>query len=267
MEALSRVLRNKSGQPILIGSVKTNLGHSGAVSGITSVIKVVLALEKRLIPPTIGIRNINPELKLEERNIRVVTKLSPWPAKATLRAGINSFGYGGANSHVIIEAASVHLGEDYDCEHEAVRRARNYILPFSAQNMKSLKRNVAAMASSGQLPSDLPNLAYVLGCRRSKFPTKGYMVVDVSNFFENFESQLQVLGPSATVRLSPLAFIFTGQGTQYPEMGRQMLDCFISYRQSIRHLDAVLSRLYSPPNWTIEGESDYQRSKRAMTLV
>lgn len=68
LEALSCVLQHKSGRATMIGSVKTNLGHSEAMSCILSVIKVALALENRLVPSTIGIRHLNPELKLDERS-------------------------------------------------------------------------------------------------------------------------------------------------------------------------------------------------------
>lgn len=72
VEALSRVFQHKSGNRTLIGSVKTNLGHSEAVSGISSIIKVTLALEHCLIPPTIGVNNVNPALRLNERNAEIV---------------------------------------------------------------------------------------------------------------------------------------------------------------------------------------------------
>lgn len=76
VEAISRVLHHKSGRTTLIGTVKSNLGHSETVSGICSVIKVTLALESGFIPPTIGIKEFNPGLKLREQNIDVVTEVT-----------------------------------------------------------------------------------------------------------------------------------------------------------------------------------------------
>ncbi|KAI9640059.1 hypothetical protein NHQ30_011623 [Ciborinia camelliae] len=92
-------------QPLLIGSVKPNLCHGGVVSGITSIIKATLALEHEIIPPTIGIRDLNPQLKFKKRNIRVVMTSELWPAAATEGISVNSFGYGGANAHAIIDSA------------------------------------------------------------------------------------------------------------------------------------------------------------------
>ena len=95
MDAISRVLRHKTGRATPIGTVKSNLGHSEAASGICSVIKVTLALEKGFIPPgAIGITKLNPELKLKERNVEVVTRLTQWPPTKLKRASLNSFGYG-----------------------------------------------------------------------------------------------------------------------------------------------------------------------------
>lgn len=80
VEALSRVFqRNEGQQPLLVGSVKSNVGHSEAASGISSVIKSTMALEKGKIPPTYGLKNVNPKLKLEERNIQIPTVLTDFP--------------------------------------------------------------------------------------------------------------------------------------------------------------------------------------------
>lgn len=89
--------------PLLIGSVKTNLGHSEATSGLTSIIKATLSLENAQIPATIGVKNINPKIKVDEWGVKIVTKATAWPGSGglnprTRRIGVNSFGYGGANS-------------------------------------------------------------------------------------------------------------------------------------------------------------------------
>ena len=79
VDALSRVFNRVSKQPLVIGSVKSNVGHSEAASAISSVIKSILAIERGQIPPTHGLKNINPKLKVEERNISIPTELAPWP--------------------------------------------------------------------------------------------------------------------------------------------------------------------------------------------
>ena len=127
VEAVSRVFRgdrSSSREPLLVGSVgtsssspshslgliafqvKTNLGHSEAASGVTSIIKATLALENGCVPATIGVKNVNPKIKPDEWGIKIVTEQTDLPIKLakthtgapTRRVGINSFGYGGANS-------------------------------------------------------------------------------------------------------------------------------------------------------------------------
>ena len=242
----------------MIGSVKPNLGHSEAVSGILSVIKVAIALENRLIPPTIGVRHLNPELKLEERNIEVVTTSTEWPEEIRLRASVNSFGYGGANAHAIIESASLHVPETCRSTPHNTDNSNTYVLPFSARTLKSLKENVEAVISSEQTYLNINDLAYTLGSRRSRFRTRGYMLVNPSSLFNNADRDLQTLKPSTDVSPRPLAFIFNGQGSQYPEMGRQLLNRFACYRQCIKDLDKAISSSRHPPTWTIEGQDSGQ---------
>ena len=81
VEALSRVFRRTLDRPLIIGSVKSNVGHSEAASGIAGVLKATLALETGLIPPTHGLKNINQKLRIEERHISIPTTLTAWPDK------------------------------------------------------------------------------------------------------------------------------------------------------------------------------------------
>ncbi|KUI71344.1 Lovastatin diketide synthase LovF [Cytospora mali] len=97
--------RGQNVEALRLGSVKTNVGHTEATSGLASLIKVILAMEKGLIPPSINFEKPNPKLALNEWNLKVATDLEPWPASADgfRRASVNNFGYGGSNAHVILE--------------------------------------------------------------------------------------------------------------------------------------------------------------------
>ncbi|KAL8790242.1 MAG: hypothetical protein Q9195_006465 [Heterodermia aff. obscurata] len=96
--------------PLLIGSIKTNLGHSEPASGIAGIMKAVLALEKGIIPPVVGFKALNPNVDLKDGRIKIVTEKTPWPeTNHVRRASVNSFGYGGANAHTILEAAESFL--------------------------------------------------------------------------------------------------------------------------------------------------------------
>lgn len=105
IEAISNVFSSlkSSRDPLYVGSIKTNLGHTESASAIAGIMKVVLALESDFIPPSIGVETLNPRVGFEQANIKVLTDLTPWPEGKLRRASINSFGYGGANGHCIID--------------------------------------------------------------------------------------------------------------------------------------------------------------------
>ncbi|KAI0853704.1 putative polyketide synthase [Daldinia vernicosa] len=94
-------------EPLLIGSVKPNLGHSEAASAMAQIMKGVLSLEHNEIPATIGIEKFNPEIDFRKARVRVVTDMTPWPRNKLRRVSINSFGYGGANAHCILDHPSL----------------------------------------------------------------------------------------------------------------------------------------------------------------
>ncbi|ORY71434.1 putative polyketide synthase [Pseudomassariella vexata] len=266
VEATSRVFkRPQYSPPLLVGSVKTNLGHSEAASGISSIIKVVLALETGKIPATVGVKNINPKIKLDKWNIKIVTETTAWPSNSphnvdqqVRRAGVNSFGYGGANSHVIIDAASMHVPSDYmlrSPEEKSTALARTTMfLPVSANNNTALKHRVSDLSLL-----DLPNvntvdLAYTLGVRRSHLPVRGYLLARPGHLKEDLMlEKLQTRIDGKAYSKLPLAFVFTGQGAQWAEMGRELLAEFPIFRRTIQMLDSKLQLLPHPPTWTLLG--------------
>ena len=100
-------------QPILVGSVKSNIGHLEGSSGIAGVIKTVLALEHAEIPAVAEFKSLNPRIDQEAWNIRIPTELTPWPVNGLRRASVNSFGYGGSNGHVILDDALNYLRGEF----------------------------------------------------------------------------------------------------------------------------------------------------------
>ncbi|KAI1141492.1 putative polyketide synthase [Hypoxylon sp. FL0543] len=104
VSALGKVFApGRHDEPLLIGSIKPNLGHSEPASAMSQIMKAVLALEHGEIPATIGIQTFNPAINFEEARVKVVTEMTPWPSNKLKRVSINSFGYGGANAHCIID--------------------------------------------------------------------------------------------------------------------------------------------------------------------
>ena len=249
--------------PLLIGSVKTNLGHSEAASGITSIIKATLALEKGVIPATIGLRNLNPKIKAEEWNVKVVTDACPWPQhsqsplNSTMRASVNSFGYGGANAHAILESASAHISKTPSSSPipQSDHTISSFILPFSASNHTSLKEKVASLLALGTSSIALRDLAHTLGSRRTHLPVRGYLTTDQLQWGSGLKLEdLHVTNSDGHPGQLACAFVFSGQGAQWPEMGRHLIEQCPSFNHTIRELDGHLSTLPLPPEFSIYGK-------------
>nr|POE74550.1 highly reducing polyketide synthase cla2 [Quercus suber] len=249
VEAIAKTFSHRTGRPTMIGSVKTNLGHSEAASGISSVIKVILALEHGMIPPTIGIKKINPKVSCRD-NVTVVQTLAPWPESDCPRASINSFGFGGANSHAVIESAGPAA---WNARMASVprKRKRLVLLPISAASTASLSRRFEDLKGLlGQSDSDLPLgcTAYTLSERLTHFTKRGYMIVDeaahANMHLVRKEVRPQILQLQGE---TPVAFLFTGQGAQWQGMGVELYQHFEVFRKSIDHLGACLDSDSSCP--------------------
>lgn len=161
-------------RPLIIGSVKTNIGHLEAAAGIASVIKVVLALQHQEIPPHINLAQSNPLMDLSTVPVQINRQPISWPYNAdhTRRAGISSFGFSGTNAHLILEEApSVKV---------ATAQARPaYLITLSAQHVDALQQRATDLRGWLSLHPDtqLPALAYTLNARRTQFRHRFALVV------------------------------------------------------------------------------------------
>lgn len=194
-------------------------------------------------------------VKCDDWKVEVVSQKRPWPTWSDVqRVSINSFGYGGANAHVIIESKKSFLGalaitEDGEMLTDPARRS--YLLPFTANTSSSLK-NYVPLLSDRVSSSPIRDLAYTLGSRRSRQSVKGFLTTnqdDLANklSFEN----LKVDDKSATA--FDLAFVFTGQGAQWPRMGKELFAEFPLFRNTLEDLDQALQSLPSGPSWKLYG--------------
>lgn len=241
-------------KPLRIGSVKSNIGHSEPAAGLSALIKTVLSLEKGIIPgnPTF----INPTPKIDFEKLRIWTSriTTPWNVSHR-RASVNSFGYGGSNAHVVIDEAigvvqhhvSSYLRDD-DLFAESTTK-RPYLLTFSASNEKSLDGHLSVLGkhlSDPLVGVHLRDLAYTLNEKRSRHYNRG--------FFISAETDLdldRLVRGSARENTPKIGFVFTGQGAQWPEMGKGLLDKFPLAAQTVKYLDEVLQSAFDPPTWTL----------------
>src|SRR5271157_3904994 len=130
-------------RPCLLGSVKTNLGHLEAAAGIAGLIKVALALKHREIPASLHFEEPNPHIPFDRLPLRVNTALCPWPTQPDTAplAGVSSFGFGGANAHVVMQAAPTLDPVMHPTQRENVNRdaTSTYLLPLSARSAPALQ--------------------------------------------------------------------------------------------------------------------------------
>ncbi|GLB08646.1 type I Iterative Polyketide synthase (PKS) [Aspergillus tubingensis] len=240
VEAISGVFQHRTGRPTLVGGVKPNLGHSEGASGLSGLIKVILALENKTIPATVGVKVINPRIKCEEWNVDIVTANQVWPVSRAPRASVNSFGFGGSNSHAIVEAWEADLLTNGYRESPVEEYSdRLYFLPLSARSETSLRQMASDLAEyvyhSAQ-PIPINDLAYMLSCRRSKMATRGFFI----------ESQASL---NKGLDMSNL------NGTQWAGMAKELLSHCSVFKRTIKYLDSCLRTLppKEAPTWTLEG--------------
>ncbi|EFQ35948.1 KR domain-containing protein [Colletotrichum graminicola] len=275
VEAIGRAM-NHSRRPgvddkLMIGAVKTNVGHGEAASGLTALIKAVLIVERGIIPPTIGIKKLTSKIKWDEWQVQVPVEPTPFPSHLPMRrVSVNTCGYGGTNAHVIVEEAGsiLRLPQTYKfvdnhilsglssrthTPRRAAHRKRPFLLPFSAHDKTSLRQNIV---NHGKVAGNynLLDLSYTLGCRRSTLTSKAFTVASYNTLgdsFENIESSF-TFADKKRPQAPTVGFVFTGQGAQWPRMGAELLQYSPNFLQSIRGLDRALDELHDGPEWAIE---------------
>ncbi|KAI2485149.1 Fatty acid synthase S-acetyltransferase [Pyrenophora tritici-repentis] len=255
-------------EPLIVGAVKSNIGHLEGASGLASIIKTVLALEKGVIPPNTNFEKPNPRIPFPTENI-------PWPSKGLRRASVNSFGYGGANAHVILDDAYHYLKvRGLQGRHRtAVPRdprtqsARSLIrhwsaypqpklLVWSAADEQGPQRYVEALKAhlsetKGADHAYIVDLAYTLASKRSRLPWKSFLRLD-STTLSSTDLWRQCSKPVRSSGNAPgLAFVFTGQGATWYGMGRELLAEPV-FQESLQQSDAYLRKLGS--KWSLIGE-------------
>lgn len=244
---------------IHIGSVKPNLGHSEGASGLSSVIKMVLALEHRIIPPNINFKTPNPAIPWKEAKLKVPINPTPWPADRAERVGVNSFGIGGANAHVLLESAASFGVEPAISPVGIDDENRPNLLVFSAKHPDSLRRSVENHASYlASHPGSLNDISYTLSSRRQTHTHKGFCVASEGESFE----LSRITKPEETPNV---IFAFTGQGAQFAGMGHELILQEPSFAASIKALDEILASLPEPPSWTLQDEILKPKSKSRLS--
>ena len=253
MQALGAVLgRNRlAGDFCKVGSVKTNIGHTETAAGIAGIIKVALALKNQEIPTSLHFNRPNPAIAWQENQMQVVTELTPWVSKHPTIAGINSFGFGGTNAHVVMQEYV--RGE---VEKENFFHRPSHILSLSAKSRPAVQQ-LAKQYQDLLLQKDLllEDVCYGANTKRSHF---NYRLTCVTSSSQELQQQLsafiageKIAGLTESVisksPLNKIAFLFTGQGSQYIGMGEQLYNTQPTFRNVIDKCALILQPYLDKP--------------------
>jgi phthiocerol/phenolphthiocerol synthesis type-I polyketide synthase D len=228
--------------PLLIGSVKANLGHLEGAAGIAGLIKVVLGLWHSRIPPTPHHRVPNPHIDFAEGGLAVQTENTDWPRYAGLaRAGVSAFGFGGTNAHVVLEEPP-RAGIRTEHPH------RTEIVVLAEQTPARLRARAAALAEHDE--ESVPALAAALAHATGDAPARAAVLADDR---DELTARLRALAddrpdPAVIVATAPATrtdpvFVFSGHGSQWPGMGRRLLTEEPAFAAAVRDLDDVFGDL------------------------
>ncbi|RYP81233.1 hypothetical protein DL769_002063 [Monosporascus sp. CRB-8-3] len=257
---------------LLVGSIKTVVGHLEGCAGLAGVLKASLAMQNQTIPPNMHFCELNPGIAPFYDHLEIPTKAREWPKVpkgSPLRTSVNSFGFGGTNAHVILESfQEVRIRKQQDEEHAEDERFVGPLI-LSANSRDSLVRSVQAHAEyiRNNKHLDLGDLAWTLQFRRTHFnnsraffsgATRSKLLTYMDTFVADGNSAAGGEGHPLTVPGDDgpaILGIFTGQGAQWPSMGRNLIQHSPLFRESIARCEESLAKLGGDaPLWSLAKE-------------
>jgi acyl transferase domain-containing protein/acyl carrier protein len=277
IEALRSVLTEgrSADRPLVVGSVKTNIGHLESAAGIAGLIKVVLMMQNERIPAHLHLKTINPLLRLDGAPVEIPTTMRDWPHGEEPRcAGVSAFGFGGTNGHIILEEyvkKSVAASQPA----ENVPERPRHLLALSARSPQALSNLAGRYAEliDSDPSASTANIGYTANTCRESFSHRAAVTgASSAELSKNLRAMIAdpvdsgvCVGQCNLDRPPRIAFLFTGQGAQYAGMGRMLYETQPTFRAAIDQcaellgplLDRPLLSLLDPQAGTILDQTGY----------
>ncbi|HEV2130146.1 MAG TPA: type I polyketide synthase, partial [Longimicrobiaceae bacterium] len=248
VQALAAVLGRGRGEPLPIGSVKANIGHLESAAGIAGLVKLVLCLQHRQLPPQMHLRHLNSHIPWADLPITVPTELQVWEAEGARIGGVSGFGFSGTNAHVVVAEAPERQPQRITVERPL------QLLALSARDEVALRQVAARFERHlAEEEVELADACFTANAGRAHFP---HRITLTGRSTEEMRAKLRGIAADersgarhghAPVSDRPrVAFLFTGQGSQYVGMGRRLYETQPTFRAALERCDQILRPYLDP---------------------
>lgn len=227
--AIGAVLGGDRGEPLRLGSVKSNVGHLEAAAGIVGLVKLALSMRNGVLPPSLHYASPNPQIMFDEYHLTVQDRLTPWPRRSDARrGGVSSFGFGGAICHVVVEE---------------LPRPESSLLLLAEDSKEALARRALALREENDLRAVCSRAP---GDGRFRLAATAHDMTELRAQLADFGTGATAAGVSVgeiTEHRPRVAFLFSGNGSQWVGMGRQLLAGMPVFRRSMMRSDKRMREL------------------------
>lgn len=246
---------SKGKSPVVIGSIKSNIGHLEAAAGVAGVIKATLTAMHGTATPLANLQTPNPNIPFDDLGLRLSDSLIPLENGAQpIRVAINSFGYGGTNAHAILEAAPAKtVANRIQLNGHAVTalNTSNYLLPVSARSEKALAANAARLRDLLDSDVALEDVLFTSSLKRSHLShravvrgrNKAELVTALDCLAKQTDSENVIKGTQPFQGYRKPVFVFTGMGPQWWAMGHELYRSNSLFRSTLDEADAIFTQI------------------------
>ncbi|MFD5267973.1 SDR family NAD(P)-dependent oxidoreductase [Streptomyces sp. NPDC058335] len=230
-------------RPLYLGSLKSNIGHAQAASGVAGLIKVVQSLRHGILPATLHAQTPSRHVDWDDSGLRLLQEARPWPAtgERVRRAGVSAFGISGTNAHIVVEEAP-----GTSSPTPAGTGDGKHLFVLSGRSEAAVRGQAARLSAYVTEDTPLPDVAHTLARHRSHFERRASVVAgdrdELRTVLDALASGRAPLAPPREEQSGKVAFLFAGHGGQWPGMGLELFAESQAYRDELSRIDAAVQR-------------------------